>query len=421
MEIVYCGGCGRVLRREDFDRGLASRIDNRPWCSDCKPVEKETAPGAGSSSRRQGSTGKQGRIGVGTTRRDVPASKSSRTLLVGVGAAIVVGVLILAAFFAGTSTPRNPEKLPRGDAGPDRSVAASAEARRLLKELETLASLAPPERVLARCEELRAKFVGLPEDKAFQELQNAARELQRTRGQGSQLTKELDALRKLIDEDPRYSKSEEIVRRFQAARDIAGGRAAEVERRLADYQKERKAAPFEKHAGPFSEDDQGFIRHWLILGVFPNDNDKGFDVDFLKTESTHEPVAGLPVGKLSWAAYDSPEWKIDFFRVSHLNIKKPKDYVVSYAACLVQTTEELASEFRLGSNDGGALWVDGRLLGKVHRPRSLKVDEDRYAVPLSPGVHRILVKVEQHTQAYEFALRVVSPEGKPLPGLKIWE
>src|SRR5579872_590785 len=310
MEIVYCGGCGRVLRREDFDRGLASRIDNRPWCSDCKPSEKASGPGAGSSSRRQVSTGKHGRIGVGTARRDIPASRAPRTALLGIGAAVVLGVLILAAIFAGTSAPRNPEKPPRSDAGPERDVAASAEAQRLLRELQTLASLAPPDRVLARCEELRAKFVGLPEDKGFQEIQNAAKELKRAKDQGSQLTKELDALQKLIDEDPRYSRSEEIVRRFQAARDIAGGRAAEVERRLAAYQKERKAAPFEKHAGPFSEDDQGFIRHWLILGVFPNDNDKGFDVDFLKTESTHEPIAGLAVGKLSWAAYDSSEWKI---------------------------------------------------------------------------------------------------------------
>ncbi|HVR83617.1 MAG TPA: hypothetical protein VMU54_04850, partial [Planctomycetota bacterium] len=133
------------------------------------------------------------------------------------------------------------------------------------------------------------------------------------------------------------------------------------------------------------------------------------------------PVAGLAVGKLVWAAYDSPEWKIDFFRVSPLKIKRPKDYVVAYAACLVQTTEFVASEFRLGSDDGGALWVDGKLIGKVHKARALKVDEDRYAVPLEPGVHRVLVKVEQHTNSYEFALRILSADGKPLPGLKIWE
>jgi hypothetical protein len=127
------------------------------------------------------------------------------------------------------------------------------------------------------------------------------------------------------------------------------------------------------------------------------------------------------VGKLVWAAYDSAEWKIDFFRVSHLNIKKPKDYVVAYAACLVQTTEFVAAEFRLGSDDGEGLWVDGRLLGKVHKPRSLKVDEDRYPVPLEAGLHRVLVKVEQHTNSYEFALKILSADGKPLPGLRVWE
>jgi hypothetical protein len=343
-------------------------------------------------------------------------------VLIGIGVAVaIVGVLLLAGLFAAGGPSPTPEKVPRGGVEVDRQVAARAEAQRFLKELETLASLAPPERILARCEELRAKFSGLPEEKRFLEIQNAAKGGRRVREQESQLTKDLEELRKLIDLDPRYLRYEEVVRRFQAARDIAGSRAAEIDRRLADYQKERKAAPVDKHAGPFAEDDQGFIRNWLILGVFPNDQDKGIDVDFLKTEATHEPVSGLAVGKLAWAAYDSPEWKIDFFRVGHLKIKRPKDNVVAYAACLVQTTERVASEFRLGSDDGAALWVDGKLVGKVHKPRSLKVDEDRYAVPLDPGVHRILVKVDQHRNEYEFAMRILSADGKPLPGLKIWE
>jgi len=421
MELVYCGGCGTVLRRDDFDRGLARTIDNRPWCSTCRPPEKEALPlTSSSSSRRQAGTGKHPRITVGTARRGSPASGASRQAKIAIAAA-AVAIVVLAVLFLGRGSSAPPEKPSKPGPEPEPRAVATEEAARLLKELETLASLAPPERIFARCEELRTKFAGLPEEKRFLEIQTAAREAQRTRDQGTRLTRELEAVAALVDQDPRYAKYEEVVRRLQAARDGAGSRAPEVERRLAQYQRERREAPFEKHAGPFAEDEQGFIRHWLILGVFPNDNDKGIDVDFLNTESTHEPVAGLAVGKLVWGAYDSREWKVDFFQVPHLKIKKPTDYVVAYAACLVQTAEPVASEFRLGSNDGGMIWVDGKTIGKVHKPRSLKVDEDRYPVPLAPGVHRVLVKVEQHTLGYEFALRILSAEGKPLPGLKIWE
>ena len=210
------------------------------------------------------------------------------------------------------------------------------------------------------------------------------------------------------------------MKRLKAAREIAGSRAAEVDRRVADYRRSRQESPPEQRGGPFPEDEQGFLRNWLVLGVLPNDKDKGLDVDFLKTETAADPVAGQAVGKLKWAAYASPEAKIDFFLVGHLNIKPPKDFVSAYAYCVVQVQEQIASEVRLGSDDGQMLWIDGTLVGKLHKPRALKIDEDRYAVPLSPGLHRILLKVDQHSKAYEFAMRILSADGRALPALKIW-
>src|SRR5438105_1779673 len=47
--IVYCQTCGNSLYEDDFDRGRASRIDNRPYCAACRPAttpvpEKPPAP-----------------------------------------------------------------------------------------------------------------------------------------------------------------------------------------------------------------------------------------------------------------------------------------------------------------------------------------------------------------------------------------
>jgi hypothetical protein len=157
-----------------------------------------------------------------------------------------------------------------------------------------------------------------------------------------------------------------------------------------------------------------------VLGVFPNDKDKGIDTDFLGGESLHDPVDGMVVGKLKWGAFASTEAKIDFFKVPSLGIKKPTDNVVAYAACLVQVPNDVAAEFRLGSDDGGALWVYGTQVGKVHAPRKMTPDSDRYAVPLPAGVHRVLLKVEQHSKDFEFVLRVVGPDGQRVPTLRVW-
>ncbi len=421
MEIVYCGGCGKALRGDDFTRGQAVMLDHRPWCFECKPPDKTPILTAATSAeaRRSGSPAKHPRLVVGTGRHEAVRPPPNRALFVGIGG-VVAALVVIGLALGRSSSPAPMERAVKPPVDQNRRAPDFAEAERLLKDLEQLASLAPPEKILARCEEQAAKIRGTPQEKRFLEIETAAKTQQRLRGQEGELTKELDAIRRIIDEDPRFVRSDEILKRLKSARETAGSRAAEVDRRLAEYQRSRQDSPQEKRSGPSFEDEQGFLRNWLILGVFSNDKDKGFDVDYLKTEAAADPVSGEAVGKPKWAAYSSPESKIDFFGVGHLNIKKPKDYVVAYAYCVVQVSEQIAVEVRLGSDDGAMLWIDGALIGKVHRPRALKIDEDRYAVPLSPGLHRILLKVEQHSKDFGFALRILSADGRPIPSLKIW-
>jgi hypothetical protein len=337
-----------------------------------------------------------------------------------IGAVVVAaGLLLLIAFLSSggrpapaTVDPSPPRRAPL----PPAAFPPSEDAERLLKDLESFASLAPADKILARCEELRAKFRGTPQARQFQAIEAAA-SLQKRE---MQLSRELEALQRIIDEDPKFDRFEEVVRRLKASKAIAGPRAAEVDRRLAEYETLHRSSPHEKHLGPFAPDDQGFVRNWLVLGVFPNEKDQGLEIDFLKGEATHDAVAGLAVGGAKWTSYGSEGLKIDFYAVPSLGIKRPTDNIVAYAACLVQVSADVAAEFRLGSDDGGALWVDGRQVGKVHRARALKVDEDRYAVFLTPGLHRVLVKVENHARNFEFALRIVGPDGGRIPSLRVW-
>jgi hypothetical protein len=423
MEIVYCGGCGKVLREDEFTKGQARFLDNRPWCVECKPPDKSPIPSSTASIKKAGSSAKLPRINPGTTRREVPGISSNKPLFIGLGVA-GGGLLLLGIFMASGSAPSAPPVLPdkpaRSGSLPPSQNPASAEAERLLKELEAVASLSPPDKILARCEEIRSRLRGTPLEKRFKEIEASALEQKKSRDQDGQFARESDAIRKLIEDDPRFAKGDEALRRLRALKEIAGSRSGEVDRRLADYQKARQESPHEKHAGPFSTDDDGFIRNWLLLGVFPSDKDKGIDTDFLNGEAVHDPVDGLTVGKLKWSAYASTEAKVDFFKATPLGLKSPKDNVVAYAACLVQVPVQVAAEVRLGSDDGFALWVDGAPVGKVHKPRKLMTDEDRIAVALSPGVHRVLLKVEQHSRNFEFILRILGPDGQRVPQLRVW-
>jgi hypothetical protein len=422
MEIVYCGGCGKALHRDDFDRDRAFMLDNRPWCFECRPPDKTPISplSASAETRKSGSSPKHARIVVGTGRHQAIRPPTNKPLLVAIGVAAVVIVAVGLAVM-GSSTPApTVGRVSKAPTEPGRPAKDTSDADRAIKELESFASLAPPEKVLARCEELHPRIRGTPQERRFLEIEAAARDQKKAREQEAQLAKELDALRTVIDADPRFGRYEEVVRRLKAAREIAGSRGAELDRRLADYQRLRQESPHEKHAGPFDADEQGFVRKWLVLGVFSNDKDKGFDTDYLQPETTQDPVEGLAVGTLKWSAHASPEPRIDFFRVAHLGIKKPRDWVVAYAACLVQLPDDVAAVLRVGSDDGSAICIDGKWVGKNHKQRGLKIDEDSYAVPLSRGLHRVLVKVENHERGFEFALRLVTADGSPIPGLRIW-
>jgi hypothetical protein len=43
------------------------------------------------------------------------------------------------------------------------------------------------------------------------------------------------------------------------------------------------------------------------------------------------------------------------------------------------------------------------------------IDQDRVPVRLKAGTNAILLKVYQNTQGWEFCVRIITPDGKPLP------
>ncbi len=415
MEIVYCGGCGKALREDDFARGLAHFLDNRPWCSECKPPDKAPIPAlAPSAPRKMGSTAKIPRVVLPPPE---PGS-SSRALWIGLGTAGVVVVTLIAFMSSGSSRPPTPSPDP-SPRPPVRPAVDTAEPERLLRELEAFASLSPPDKVLSRCEEMRSRLKGTPQEKRFAEIEAAARDQKKSRDDEVQLGRELDALRKIVEDDVRFEKYDEVVRRLTALRPIAGARGPEVERRMKAYQTARRESPHEKHAGPFEPDEGGFIRNWLFLGPFPFEQEKGLDTDYLQGEDVHDPRPGMEAGKLKWTAAAAAESKIDLYKIAPLALKFPAENVVVYAACLLQVSEEATVEVRLCTDDGGKAWIDGKPVYKFHGNRSVTADAAKFGVTLTPGLHRVLMKIENHKNNYGFILRVVTPDGRRVP-LRVW-
>src|SRR5512144_1762624 len=120
---------------------------------------------------------------------------------------------------------------------------------------------------------------------------------------------------------------------------------------------------------PWQADEGPFIQHWLILGEFPNPDRKALDVDFLGAqggEAKVRPVAGMSVkrpdgSQAVWTDYQSRDNAIDLLRALP---GRPSNNVVAYAYATVERSAAGRVLLSLGSDDGVAVWVNGK---RVHR------------------------------------------------------
>ncbi|WP_288612109.1 sugar-binding domain-containing protein [uncultured Victivallis sp.] len=185
---------------------------------------------------------------------------------------------------------------------------------------------------------------------------------------------------------------------------------------------------------------EGFIRRWLVLGPFPNYasrtnlKDDGLDRDFLGGEAQLVPSLELPPVKaefkrnpeafwapgllsLRWDWLISPKDTVDLtgaFLIDHPGLEGIIQFIFGYAACYVKSETERDAVLTIGSDDGYKIWLNGDMIGKLRTYRGCKPDENRIPVRLKAGWNRLLVKIEQETGGYEFALRFLDPAGKPL-------
>jgi len=252
-EVVYCSGCGRRLREDDFTEGRGFEILNRVACADCKErVVAELAPGEREEylqktepktlkrpasglvpaqkkptepPSRAPSSGRFRREGRAGTSKRLPAApmspeagqKKSNMLLYIIAAVVGGGILILLLVLATRKTDR-PGIPPGPGGGSDPSHQQRTREAAADKRYEEFLSAVQekPERIdehLKEAARLRPDLSGTP---AEGRLNSVERELQ-----GLLSAKEarlvavgelLDQVRRISDEFRRFERNDEIRR-----------------------------------------------------------------------------------------------------------------------------------------------------------------------------------------------------------------
>lgn len=92
---------------------------------------------------------------------------------------------------------------------------------------------------------------------------------------------------------------------------------------------------------------------------------------------------------------------------------------VAYAVTWIEVPEAQDAVLAIGSDDGIAVWLNGKEVHRnpIGRPYTSK--QDRVSIHLNKGINELRVKINQGGGDWAFAAHVETPEGKPIPGLRI--
>jgi len=94
------------------------------------------------------------------------------------------------------------------------------------------------------------------------------------------------------------------------------------------------------------------------------------------------------------------------------------DQAVAYLRTRVYSPKEQKVRLDIGTDDGIKLWVNGNLVHSHNVQRPLKAGDDKAQAVLKEGWNDFLAKITQNNMGCGACIRIRTPEGDPIAGLR---
>ena len=176
----------------------------------------------------------------------------------------------------------------------------------------------------------------------------------------------------------------------------------------------------------FAPRSDGFIRDWLLLAPIQlkSDSDGAAEIDKnqVADEGLLKPKAGdkVTVGdkELTWKKVKATDYFLDLNGILNQQTEKTIGYAVTYVRC---EAERPNLELKMGSNDEGKIYLNGKLLLKTTEPRALEQDDDvARNITLNKGVNVVVFKIfNEGGSDWQGCLRFTDTKGKAVTNLFI--
>ena len=161
----------------------------------------------------------------------------------------------------------------------------------------------------------------------------------------------------------------------------------------------------------------GMVTDWLLIGPFDNTGKSGFKKVYLPEEEID--LQKIYTGK------DSIQ--IKWFQPKKINLSGlvnfdaflyPNNWSVGYALTYVYSPQERAVMFKVGADDTVKVWLNDQIVIEQDIYRKAVIDQEIVLVWLGEGWNKILVKVCEKEDSWEFYFRITDLEGELIEDLK---
>ena len=195
---------------------------------------------------------------------------------------------------------------------------------------------------------------------------------------------------------------------------MAGSSPAEAKKAATRLQKEAKTQSNRERAGRILnqiEKVEDFIVAWQVSGPYTEatQGESLFSAAFAPEKAGARCAwRSLPAGNQA-----ARPWMLDLL-AAFSGVQR-----VAYARTWVYSEKEQPARIEYGTDDGNKLWLDGKLVHQADRGGAAVPGDFKAPVTLRQGWNRLLLKVVQDTGPWEFCLRIRTPSGARLNGLRV--
>ncbi|MSR47652.1 MAG: hypothetical protein EXS13_11420 [Planctomycetes bacterium] len=158
-----------------------------------------------------------------------------------------------------------------------------------------------------------------------------------------------------------------------------------------------------------------FVRRWFICGPIADPKDTLLEEEY-SGEAKVEPAVGASFRGKSWREARQLDDRVDFGGSG--SAEGPGAHTLHYAFTWLHVSEPFTGGLFVGANDGVVVRLDDAVVISKHVHQILPRDRLSAAVTLTPGVHRLLVKVENNEGLSNFTLRFAEQDGTPARGVR---